>query len=106
MRSLNKNECQIIFRSKSGASISMAAIVTAPALPNLPLEALKLRIDTWLFNTLVSNGKKVDFKLSLDFEAPLALEKLDHFFQLFSWAKEGQSNLASSATGSHRLKGT
>ena len=99
MRSQAKKECQIIFRSKDGAYTSIAATVTVPAIPNLPLEALKLRIDSWFLKAVVSNGKKVDFNFNLDFETPLTLEKLNQFFLLLSWGEEGPVEISIVADG-------
>lgn len=89
MRSLAKRECQMIFRSKDGESMSIASEVTAPAIPNLPPEALKLRIESLFFSAVISSGKKVDINLNLDFETPITLEKLNQFFQILSWGEEG-----------------
>lgn len=89
MRSLAKRECQMIFRSKDGESMSIASVVTAPAIPNMPPEALKLRIESWFFSAVVSSGNKVDIDLSLDFEIAITLEKLKQFFEILSWGEKG-----------------
>lgn len=89
LRSKATKECSLILRSEEGASMVVAARVTAPAIPNLPLEALKLKIETWFFSIVVSNGKAVDFNLSFNFETPRTLLQLSQLFQILSWAKQG-----------------
>ena len=89
MRSNATKECQLVLRSEEGSSMTVAASITIPAIPNLPPEALKLRIETWFFSLVLSNGKQTDFNFSVDFETPFCLKKLHQFLQILSWAKNG-----------------
>ena len=89
MRSKATKECQLILRSEEGSSMTVPAKITIPAIPNLPLEALKLRIETWLFSLVMSNGRKTDLNLNVDFETPLCLKKLYQFMQFLTWTKNG-----------------
>ncbi len=69
--------------------MTVDATLTAPTIPDLPPEAMKVRIDTWFSSFVVSNGKKIHFDLSLDFDAILTLRQLSQFFQLLSWSEMG-----------------
>lgn len=89
MHSKAKKDCKLVLRSEEGDSMMVRATLTAPAIPNLPPEALKLRLETWFFNIVVSNGRKIDLDLSLDVEAPLSLRRLSQFVQFVSWSKAG-----------------
>lgn len=100
MRSKATKECQLVLRSEEGSYMTVAATITIPAIPNLPAEALKMRIETWFFSLVVSNGKKTALVLSVDFEMPLSLKKLHQFLQFLSWSKNGAIDFSLVGDGS------
>lgn len=89
MRSLTTKDCKLVLRSCDGDSMSVPATATLPAIPNLPLEAVKVLIKTWFLEIVIANGQKIDFAANHDAQAAHNLGKLHQFFQLLAWGERG-----------------
>ena len=80
----DSREGNVVLQASNGDIISLPATVRSPAIPGLPPEKLKLRIETWLFTAVVSS-----YEITLQLDNPrdrkLPIERLVDLARFFSW---------------------
>ena len=78
-------EGNVVLQASNGDIISLPATVRSPAIPGLPPEKLKLRIETWLFTAVLPSGG-ISFQ-SVDnlIDRKLPIERLVDLVSFFSW---------------------
>ena len=77
-------ECNVVLQASSGDIISLPATMRVPAIPGLPPEKFKLRIETWLF-TVVLSSEEITLKVDNPRDRKLPLERLVELASFFSW---------------------
>ena len=78
-------EGNVVLQASNGDIISLPATARSPAIPGLPPEKSKLRIETWLFTAVLPSGE-ISFQ-SVDnlMDRKLPIERLVDFVSFVSW---------------------
>lgn len=90
MRSNAVRSCEMILQATDGSTMSLAAKLTMPAIPNLPQEHIKMKLDCGHFVLAVKTSGIQDIALSVALSERVPLQHALEVSRLFAWSEVGK----------------
>ena len=76
---------RVLMRSECGQTLVVPCTLTAPAIPGLSITKLKFRLQSWIFDAILSTQQRMDLTLNVSMDDSIPLPKLVEVAEFLSW---------------------